>query len=181
MSELIRISRECRSADLLAVCIGACTLGVLVLVALGQAGKTQAFMYFCLCALALTVTDGMTRRLPNALVISLWTVGVGSNALAEGWVSWEEAWMCSAAAFLFLGSVSFLTRTVAAFSFGMGDAKLIAAISAWGGWVMLYSTVLWGSVLAALWLVVSGRKVAAVGPFYVWVGAAILGFSSVSG
>lgn len=172
------VRERLRTSLYAAAVIGACVL--LTVAACGHISRPLALSYFLFCILCVSCIDLVAQTIPNAIVLLLWMAGLGVNALGAGWVPWQEALLSSMLAWMLLGAMSWVSSRFPAFSFGMGDAKFIGAVSAWGGWSLLYGTVLWGSVLAILWLVGSRRRTTPLAPFYAFVGGGLLGVFPLS-
>jgi prepilin peptidase CpaA len=98
--------------------------------------------------------DLRTRRIPNALVISLFVCGLAVNALG----GWHQMLVQIAltAGVLFAGSIAFSLRLI-----GGGDVKLLAAACGTLGYpaaqnLLLY-TVLCGGIIALVYSAIRGQ------------------------
>jgi Flp pilus assembly protein protease CpaA len=104
---------------------------------------------FVAFALAAGIADVRSRRIPNWLTVSGAAAGVGLAAARGGSPSFLLS-IEGLAAGLGIGFALFLTRTL-----GAGDAKFIAAGSAWAGWERLPVAVVAmlgaGAAFALLW------------------------------
>lgn len=150
--------------------------GVLVLV---------AFLYFAAISIALALIDLETHRLPNALVLPSYLVGVGlltaSATLSGEWGSLLTAGI----GMLALGGGYLVLALVRPDGMGMGDVKLAGLIGLMLGWLGIPTLVvgaLAGVLLGgtfAVWLLATGRgrrTAVAFGPWLLggaWVGILI--------
>jgi leader peptidase (prepilin peptidase)/N-methyltransferase len=144
--------------------------------------QTVAFLYLAAISLALAIIDVETHRLPNALVLPAFPVGLAllgaSAALTGAWAS-LLAGLALAVAFAVIYAVPAFARPG---SMGMGDVKLAGVLGLYLGWLGLAPAgvgLLAGFILgggAGLALLLSGRgrtaKIA-FGPWLIagaWVG-----------
>lgn len=100
--------------------------------------------------LALAVIDGETGYLPDWLTLPLVILGLIAN-LNGRFVPPLEAGIGAAAgylAFRLVGAAFYRLRSYE--GLGQGDAKLLAAIGAWGGWTILPGVVLVGSLVTLI-------------------------------
>jgi leader peptidase (prepilin peptidase) / N-methyltransferase len=96
------------------------------------------------------------RLLPDPLTLGLCVAGL--------WLGWREGWeqalesaIGAAAGYGALALVGLgYKRIRGREGLGLGDAKLLAAAGAWCGWQDLPLVLLMGSLLALLWVAVSG-------------------------
>jgi len=100
--------------------------------------------------IALTFIDIDTQMLPDDLTLPLVWLGLLVN-LQGGFVSLSDAVIGAAAGYLSLWSVYWLFRfATGKEGIGYGDFKLLAALGAWLGWMMLPFIVLLSSAVGAL-------------------------------
>lgn len=167
--------------------VEAATGALFVAVALrfGLGWALPAYLYLAAIAVALAVIDIDTHRLPNAIVLPSYPVGVGLLALASwnpggpsDWPALGRALIGSAAMY----AVYFLLTVVYPAGMGFGDVKLAGVAGLFLGWVG------WGAVLVgwfsafllggvfSIGLLVAGRASRKSGiPFGPWLllGAAV--------
>ncbi len=100
--------------------------------------------------LAMTFIDMDTQLLPDDLTLPLVWLGLLVN-LVGGFVTLQEAVIGAAAGYLTLWGVYWLYRVATGKEgIGYGDFKLLAALGAWLGWMMLPLIVLLSSLLGAV-------------------------------
>ncbi len=100
--------------------------------------------------LAMTFIDMDTQLLPDDLTLPLVWLGLLVN-LVGGFVTLQEAVIGAAAGYLTLWGVYWLYRVATGKEgIGYGDFKLLAALGAWLGWLMLPLIVLLSSLLGAV-------------------------------
>jgi prepilin peptidase CpaA len=102
---------------------------------------------FVLAALAAAWSDARTRRIPNALTLSLIAFGIAAHGIAGGWLGALESFALAAAAIV-VGSIVHSRHWL-----GGGDIKLIAAgvavFGSSGALPFLVFTAMAGGVVAA--------------------------------
>ncbi len=111
------------------------------------AAAMVATAYF-LFLIALGFIDADTGYLPDALTVPLIALGLIANGFGL-FTSWQNALIGAAvgyAAFRLIGEAFLRLRGVE--GLGQGDAKLLAAIGAWLGWLALAPVVFAGALLA---------------------------------
>lgn len=146
--------------------------GVLIAALCGLIPAREALL-LCLLpwVVGVSLTDLHTGRIPNVLTLPLLLLGLVVNVAAGLWVNGEQALASSSCAFIGLTVfVQLCRRQGWKSALGMGDVKLVAAIAAWGGFAVLYDTLLWGSLAAVAGLLLLGRVRGPVGPYLVSVG-----------
>lgn len=100
--------------------------------------------------LAMTFIDIDTQLLPDDLTLPLVWLGLLVN-LVGGFVPLQEAVIGAAAGYLCLWGVYWIYRVATGKEgIGYGDFKLLAALGAWLGWMMLPLIVLLSSLLGAV-------------------------------
>lgn len=128
--------------------------------------------------LTLAVIDLETQLLPDSLTLGLLWTGLLVN-LDGRFVSLPMAVMGAGAGYVALAGVAWLfQRLTGKEGMGLGDAKLLAALGAWLGWLALPAVVLLasvsGAVLGIVWLKSQGLTRATpipFGPFLAVAGA----------
>jgi len=125
-------------------------LSALVVWQLGSELKGFAALLLVWWLIALTFIDIDTQMLPDDLTLPLVWLGLLVN-LSGGFVPLSDAVIGAAAGYLSLWSVYWLFRIVTGKEgIGYGDFKLLAALGAWLGWMMLPFIVLLSSAVGAL-------------------------------
>jgi leader peptidase (prepilin peptidase)/N-methyltransferase len=125
-------------------------LSALVVWQLGSELKGFAAMLLVWWLIALTFIDIDTQMLPDDLTLPLIWLGLLVN-LSGGFVPLSDAVIGAAAGYLSLWSVYWLFRfATGKEGIGYGDFKLLAALGAWLGWMMLPFIVLLSSAVGAL-------------------------------
>ena len=173
---------------------GGLIAGLISFMVLGPSAAAIFAAIFLFALLALTVIDLETGFLPDAITLPLTAIGFGANAF-NLFVPWQDAAIGAVAGygvFRLIGSAYEHWRGVE--GLGQGDAKLLAAIGAWIGWMALPVVVLAGALatLAAVAIgQITGKKVDAQTPIpfgpglclggALGLGAAALGGFAVSG
>ncbi|MEM9170067.1 MAG: prepilin peptidase [Pseudomonadota bacterium] len=132
------------------------------LAAAGPAPAAFALAVFFWVLIALAAIDAQTGYLPDALTLPLVAVGLATNA-AGLLVPVADAAIGAAAGYLVFRGVALAFRALRGVEgLGGGDAKLLAAIGAWGGYTVLPATVFIGAVAtlaAAALLSLRGRTI----------------------
>lgn len=109
-----------------------------------------AACFFSVMLLALALIDARTRLLPDDLTLPLLWAGLLFN-LHGGQVPLADAVIGAVAGYLSLWSVYWLFKLVTGKEgMGYGDFKLLAALGAWLGWMVLPLIILLSSVLGAI-------------------------------
>jgi len=125
----------------------------------GWAALAAAVFGWALIALAFI--DLETGYLPDAINLPLIAAGMAVNAFGL-FVPLSDALIGAGAGFLSFWAIgAAFERLRGKEGLGLGDAKLLAAIGAWGGWMILPSVVLIGAVAtlcAILFAQASGKK-----------------------
>ncbi len=117
------------------------------LAAFGPSWAAVAAAIFGFALIALAFIDLETGFLPDAITLPLILAGLGANA-AGLFVSLRDAAIGAAAAYLaFRGIGVAFEKLRGKEGLGQGDAKLLAAIGAWGGWASLPVVVGVGAVV----------------------------------
>ncbi len=122
---------------------------------------------FLLALIALAAIDAETGYLPDAITVPLIWLGLIAN-LGDRFVPLQSAVIGAVAGYVAFWTVSAAYRLVRRREgLGGGDAKLLAAVGAWSGWLALAPAVLAGAIIALagiLALVILGRKIGAETP-----------------
>ncbi|MEX0645529.1 MAG: A24 family peptidase, partial [Parvularculaceae bacterium] len=117
---------------------------------------------FLLGLVALAAIDAETGFLPDALTVPLIWLGLIAN-IGERFASLPSAVIGAVAGYAAFWFVSGAYRLVRGREgLGGGDAKLLAAIGAWGGWMALAPAVFFGAIAALagiLGLLMLGRRI----------------------
>ena len=125
-------------------------LSAVVVWQLGSELRGIAALLLVWSLIALTFIDIDTQMLPDDLTLPLIWLGLLVN-LQGGFVPLSGAVIGAAAGYLSLWSVYWLFRfATGKEGIGYGDFKLLAALGAWLGWMMLPFIVLLSSVMGAL-------------------------------
>ncbi len=117
---------------------------------LGSGFEGVAALWLAWSLVAMTFIDIDTQLLPDDLTLPLVWLGLLVN-LIGGFVSLQDAVIGAAAGYLCLWGVYWLYRfATGKEGIGYGDFKLLAALGAWLGWMMLPLIVLLSSLLGAV-------------------------------
>ncbi len=115
-------------------------------------GNVVFFDWIRICLIAILVYlayfDLRTFRLPNIITLPLILLGLLFNGLADqGFISFQDAIIGATLGYACLWLLNRLYRVVKKQDgIGMGDAKLLAALGAWLGWLALPSILLMSSL-----------------------------------
>jgi leader peptidase (prepilin peptidase) / N-methyltransferase len=105
---------------------------------------------FLLTLIALAAIDWETGFLPDMLTLPLITIGFAANA-AGLFIPLKDAVIGAAVGYLVLWSIAAFYKSLRGHEgLGLGDAKLLAALGAWSGWVALPVTVMFAAMVALL-------------------------------
>jgi leader peptidase (prepilin peptidase)/N-methyltransferase len=116
----------------------------------GSGWTGLATLLFAYLLVAMTFIDADTKLLPDDLTYPLLWAGLLVN-LDGTFVPLQDAVIGAAAGYLMLWSVYWLFKLVTGKEgMGYGDFKLLAALGAWLGWMMLPTIILLSSVVGAL-------------------------------
>lgn len=116
--------------------LGAASALVSVLI-FGWTLAALAAAIFALALIALAFIDFETGYLPDAITLPLTAAGLAANAAAL-FTPFRDALIGAVAGYLAFWSVSAVyARLRKREGLGLGDAKLLAAIGAWTGWIAL--------------------------------------------
>lgn len=120
--------------------------------AFGPTLEAVLVMGFLWTLLTLTVIDIRTLLLPDSLTLGLLWAGLLANAAGFwGAASLPDAVLGAVAGYSSLAAVAWgYVRLTGREGMGMGDAKLLAALGAWLGWMVLPLLVLLASLSALL-------------------------------
>lgn len=111
---------------------------------------TLAALIFCWALIALTFIDADTQLLPDQITQPLLWLGLLVN-FNTGFTDLPSALIGAIAGYLALWSVYWLFKLMTGKEgMGYGDFKLLAAIGAWLGWMMLPVVILLSSVVGAV-------------------------------
>jgi leader peptidase (prepilin peptidase)/N-methyltransferase len=117
---------------------------------LGPTAAAAGAMLFVAAMIALTFIDFDKQLLPDDITLPLLWAGLLFNAFGV-FTDLKSAVLGAAAGYLLLWSVYWLFKLATGKEgMGFGDFKLLAAIGAWTGWVMLPLTILLSSFVGAV-------------------------------
>lgn len=126
------------------------TLSAILVWQFGSGLAGLATLLFAYLLIAMTFIDADTQLLPDDLTLPLLWCGLLIN-LNGTFVPLKDAVIGAAAGYLSLWSVYWLFKlTTGKEGMGYGDFKLLAALGAWLGWIMLPVIILLSSVVGAL-------------------------------
>jgi leader peptidase (prepilin peptidase)/N-methyltransferase len=116
----------------------------------GPGWQALAALLLIWCLLALTAIDLDTQLLPDSITLPLLWAGLLVN-VGSGFTDLKSAVIGAAAGYLALWSVYWGFRLATGKEgMGYGDFKLLAALGAWFGWMMLPLIILVSSVVGAI-------------------------------
>jgi leader peptidase (prepilin peptidase)/N-methyltransferase len=116
----------------------------------GPTAAAAGAMVFVAAMIALTFIDFDKQLLPDDITLPLLWAGLLFNAFGV-YTDLKSAVLGAAAGYLILWSVYWLFKLATGKEgMGFGDFKLLAAIGAWTGWVMLPLTILLSSFVGAM-------------------------------
>lgn len=127
---------------------GAVAVAAVLIWGISISALLAAFFLWALIALA--AIDADTGYLPDAITLPLIVIGLLAN-IGDRFTPMTDALIGAAAGYLVfrgIGEIFKLLRGVE--GLGQGDAKLLAAIGAWGGWVILPVTVFFAAIIALI-------------------------------
>ncbi len=117
---------------------------------LGPTAAAAGAMLFIAATIALTFIDFDTQFLPDDITLPLLWAGLLFNAFGT-FTDLKSAVLGAVGGYLLLWSVYWLFKlTTGKEGMGYGDFKLLAAIGAWTGWIMLPLTILLSSFVGAV-------------------------------
>jgi leader peptidase (prepilin peptidase)/N-methyltransferase len=111
--------------------LGTAALFVAVAARFGLTPALPAYLYLAAVTVALAVIDVDVRRLPNAIVLPSYVVGVGLLALTGDWSAAGRGLIAMAALFAFYAGLSLLYPG----GMGFGDVKLAGLLGLFLGWL----------------------------------------------
>jgi leader peptidase (prepilin peptidase)/N-methyltransferase len=116
----------------------------------GSGWTGLAALFFAYCLIAMTFIDIDTQLLPDDLTLPLLWAGLLVN-LNGTFVPLHQAVIGAAAGYLVLWAIYWIFKLVTGKEgMGYGDFKLLAALGAWLGWMMLPTIVLLSSLVGAI-------------------------------
>jgi leader peptidase (prepilin peptidase)/N-methyltransferase len=117
------------------------------LAAFGATWAALAAAFFGFALIALAFIDLESGYLPDAITLPLIVAGLAANGL-NLFTPFREAAIGAAAGYLAFRAIGVAFEKLRGKEgLGQGDAKLLAAIGAWGGWTVLPFVVLAGAVV----------------------------------
>ncbi|RDH81698.1 MAG: prepilin peptidase [endosymbiont of Galathealinum brachiosum] len=125
-------------------------LSVLIAIKFGVSGETFFGLIFTWALVSLTVIDAKTQLLPDDITLPLLWLGILVNTSGL-YTDLESSVFGAIAGYLILWSIYKLFKLVTGKEgMGYGDFKLLAALGAWMGWVMLPQIILLSSLVGAV-------------------------------
>jgi len=125
-------------------------LSALVAIKFGVSAETFFALIFTWALVSLTMIDAKTQLLPDNITLPLLWLGIIVNT-SELYTSLESSVFGAVAGYLILWSIYKLFKLVTGKEgMGYGDFKLLAALGAWMGWMMLPQIILLSSLVGAI-------------------------------
>lgn len=125
-------------------------LSVLVAFKFGVSAETFFGLIFTWALISLTMIDAKTQLLPDNITLPLLWLGIVINT-SELYTNLETSVFGAVAGYLILWSIYKLFKLATGKEgMGYGDFKLLAALGAWMGWVMLPQIILLSSLVGAV-------------------------------
>lgn len=125
-------------------------VGLIVALSFGFTLQMLAMLFVSYSLIVLIFIDADHQLLPDQITLPLLWAGLLSN-LVFGWVALDSAVIGAMLGYLVLWLVFWLFKLVTGKEgMGYGDFKLLAALGAWGGFVILPGIVLISSVLGVI-------------------------------
>ncbi len=125
-------------------------LSILIAIKFGVSTETLFGLIFTWALIALTMIDAKTQLLPDNITLPLLWLGILVNT-SSLYTSLESSVFGAIAGYLILWSVYKLFKLVTGKEgMGYGDFKLLAALGAWMGWMLLPQIVLLSSLVGAI-------------------------------
>ena len=116
----------------------------------GSGWQGLATLFFLFMLIAMTFIDADTQMLPDDLTLPLMWAGILVN-INGTFVPLHDAVLGAAAGYLVLWSIYWLFKLATGKEgMGYGDFKLLAALGAWMGWLMLPTIIVLSSVVGAI-------------------------------
>ena len=125
-------------------------LSILVAIKFGVSVETFFGLIFTWALVALTMIDAKTQLLPDNITLPLLWLGLIVNS-SELFTNLDASVFGAVAGYLILWSIYKLFKLVTGKEgMGYGDFKLLAALGAWMGWLMLPQIILLSSVVGTI-------------------------------
>ena len=125
-------------------------LSIMVAIKFGVSSETFFGLIFTWALVALTMIDAKTQLLPDNITLPLLWLGILVNT-SELYTDLESSVLGAAAGYLILWSIYKLFKLFTGKEgMGYGDFKLLAALGAWMGWMMLPQIILLSSLVGAI-------------------------------
>ncbi len=138
------------SAQYPAIEIITAILSVLIAVKFGVSGETLFGLIFTWALVALTMIDAKTQLLPDNITLPLLWLGILVNT-SELYTDLQSSVFGAVVGYLILWSIYKLFKLATGKEgMGYGDFKLLAALGAWMGWLMLPQIILLSSLVGAV-------------------------------
>ena len=123
---------------------------VLIAIKFGVSAETFFALIFTWALISLTLIDAKTQLLPDNITLPLLWLGIIVNT-SELYTDLESSVFGAVAGYLILWSIYKLFKLVTGKEgMGYGDFKLLAALGAWMGWMMLPQIILLSSLVGAV-------------------------------
>lgn len=117
----------------------------------GYDWKSLAALVFTWSLISLAVIDLKTQLLPDQITLPLLWLGLIVNLSSGGFTDYSSSLLGAVFGYLSLWSVYHLFRILTGKEgMGYGDFKLLAALGAWGGWMILPVTIILSSLTGAI-------------------------------
>jgi len=125
-------------------------LSVLIALKLGVSLETLFGLFFTWALIALTMIDAKTQLLPDNITMPLLWLGILINT-SNMYTDIESSVFGAVAGYLILWSIyKVFKRLTGKEGMGYGDFKLLAALGAWMGWMMLPQIIILSSLVGAV-------------------------------
>ena len=125
-------------------------LSVLIAIKFGVSAETFFGLIFTWALIALTMIDAKTQLLPDNLTLPLLWLGILVNT-SNLYTTLETSVFGAVIGYLILWSIYKLFKLITGKEgMGYGDFKLLAALGAWMGWILLPQIILLSSLVGAV-------------------------------
>lgn len=125
-------------------------LSAIIAIKFGVTAETFFALIFTWALVSLTMIDAKTQLLPDNITLPLLWLGIIVNT-ADLYTDLESSVFGAIAGYLILWSIYKLFKLITGKEgMGYGDFKLLAALGAWMGWMMLPQIILLSSLVGAI-------------------------------